>query len=460
MKPSREFLITLVATLVLGTAAVAAVLVWKHRESQDPDAQVYIAPEVELSREAQWLQEYIRIDTSNPPGNETRGAQFLQRILEQHGVASEIIEPAPGRGSLYARVAGREQGDALMLMHHIDVVPATEEGWREGPFSGAVRQGYLWGRGALDMKGIGIAHLAAFLDIATGAEPPRRDVVFLAVADEEAGGALGMEWLLEHRPDVIEGVSVVLTEGGITEMTREQVIYFGIEVASRLFSAFTFTAADRRELEAARLRLEPWLQPIEPDEVLPEVVEYLSAVAGHRLTHRELLADVERAIDEGEYWKLHPEYKDLFRNSVTVSQIGQTPRGDFSMEVVVAHLRTESGRSFLPWLEEVAGPGVSVGETLMMERTEASSTKTEAFGAIRRSAAAIGASAAGPFVSARSTTDCRFLRARGVDCYGFWPYPVDFFQTQMLHGAGERLRLDWFDRGRQMMRELTGELVE
>jgi acetylornithine deacetylase/succinyl-diaminopimelate desuccinylase-like protein len=134
-----------------------------------------------------WLQEFIQIDTINPPGNESRAVDFYAAIFEAEGIEYETAESAPGRGNIWARLEGGDE-PGLMMLQHTDVVPADEEFWTTDPLSGEIRDGYLLGRGARDMKGTGIAHLAAFLDLHRSGIPLNRDVVFLATADEEAGG--------------------------------------------------------------------------------------------------------------------------------------------------------------------------------------------------------------------------------------------------------------------------------
>jgi len=157
---------------------------------------------------AELLSKYIQINTVNPPGNETEGARFLHEILKREGIGSEIIESAPGRGSL---VTGCTSGalPGVMLLHHLDVVPAEAGRWQVDPFSGLLRDGALWGRGALDCKGLGIIELMAFLLLKRQGLEPERRIVYAATADEEAGGAWGVPWLLEHHPEKFRTCHVI-----------------------------------------------------------------------------------------------------------------------------------------------------------------------------------------------------------------------------------------------------------
>jgi acetylornithine deacetylase/succinyl-diaminopimelate desuccinylase-like protein len=161
----------------------------------------------------QRLAEYIRVDTTNPPGNETAGVEFLATLLEDAGVPYETAESAPGRDNLWARLEGGEE-PALVLLHHIDVVSADPRFWDVDPLAGEIREGYVWGRGALDMKGTAIAQLQAFLALHASGKRLNRDVLFVATADEEAGGHYGAGWLIEQRPEIFENAGYLLNEGG------------------------------------------------------------------------------------------------------------------------------------------------------------------------------------------------------------------------------------------------------
>jgi acetylornithine deacetylase/succinyl-diaminopimelate desuccinylase-like protein len=160
-----------------------------------------------------YLQDYIRIDTSNPPGNEAPGVDFLLNILEAEGISCKTYEPQPGRASLLARLPGSGRGKPLIFLNHIDVVPADPQDWEVPPFSGELRDGYVWGRGALDMKSVGIMEMLAILAAKREGLRLSRDVVFLAVADEEAGGYLGAKYVIDNDREAVSG-AVCINEGG------------------------------------------------------------------------------------------------------------------------------------------------------------------------------------------------------------------------------------------------------
>ncbi len=171
-----------------------------------------------------WLQEFIRVDTINPPGNEQRAVDFYARIFEAEGITYETAESAPGRGNIWARLEGGDE-PGLILLQHTDVVPADEEFWTIPPLSGEIRDGYVLGRGTRDMKGLGITQLASFLSLHRSGRPLNRDVIFLATADEEAGGYFGVGWLIENRPEIFDGVGFLLNEGGGGSRDGEEIVF-------------------------------------------------------------------------------------------------------------------------------------------------------------------------------------------------------------------------------------------
>ena len=175
-----------------------------------PDWKTLGDEAVEIARQ------YLRIDTTNPPGNETPAAEFLAGILRDAGLETTMLESAPGRGNVVARLPGSagDPAGALCLLHHLDVVPADPSEWSVDPIGAEVRDGYLWGRGAIDMKGMGVMQLMTILALARDRTTRlERDVLFVAVADEEAGGWKGAGWLTEHHPDLL-ACRDVINEGG------------------------------------------------------------------------------------------------------------------------------------------------------------------------------------------------------------------------------------------------------
>ena len=179
-----------------------------------------------MGREAvKLLSEYLRIDTTNPPGNEDRATVFLNRILSEEDIDCQVHEAAPGRSNLYARLKGDGSKRPVVLLSHSDVVPADRAYWSVDPFGGLVRDGYIWGRGALDMKNLGIAELVVFLALHRNRFPLKRDVIFLVTADEEAGGSAGARWITQNRPELVADAEFLINESGKGRLEHGKAIY-------------------------------------------------------------------------------------------------------------------------------------------------------------------------------------------------------------------------------------------
>ena len=190
-----------------------------------------------------WLQAFLRVDTINPPGNESRAVEFLAEILEAEGIPYQTAESAPGRGNIWARLEGGDE-PGLIMLNHTDVVPADPKYWNTDPLSGEIRDGYLYGRGALDMKGTGISQLATFIALHRAGVALNRDVLFVATADEEAGGIYGAGWLVEHHPEIFDDVGLLINEGGSgADMANQRV--FQVEVTQKVPVWLRLTAVDR-----------------------------------------------------------------------------------------------------------------------------------------------------------------------------------------------------------------------
>jgi len=183
------------------------------------------------------LQEYVRIDTSNPPGDTRKAADFLGGIFEREGIPVTRYESEPGKAIIYARLKATVNppaGKAVILLHHMDVVPADRSQWKLDPFAGTIEGDTLWGRGAFDMKGLGVAHILAFLKLKRDHVPLNRDVILLAEPDEEVGGALGARWMIANHWAELDP-EYVIDEGGFgsRDLFAPGKLVYGIAVAEK-----------------------------------------------------------------------------------------------------------------------------------------------------------------------------------------------------------------------------------
>jgi acetylornithine deacetylase/succinyl-diaminopimelate desuccinylase-like protein len=460
-RKKRHRLERLIALLVISVCAGVAFWVMRHSQGIEEDFSKqtgYVPKETRITSEVELLQQYIRIDTSNPPGNELPAARWLASILTAAGVQAEIIESAPNRANVYARIKGRRNGEGLLLLHHMDVIPATPQGWARPPFSGEIQLNQLYGRGAIDMKGTGICFLRAFLDVAKSGRVPERDVVFLAVADEEGGSGFGMRWLLENRPEVIAGVKYALNEGGITEMKQEKVTYYGIEIGTKQTVTVLLRANSREALQRARIALEPWFVSREPHRIMPEVRRFLAHLAPQRVEFSDELADIDRTIAEGQFWRLPVGYRELTQNGVWAEGVEAAQGGGFAMRALLLNLPDEIPDKRIEWLSAQVRPyGVRVAEILRKEGpVPVSPIDTPLYELLQREAKReFGGTPVGTEILNRWFNDSRFLRQRGIAAYGINPFPVDFFQADTIHGADERVRVDYFQQGVEFARRVV-----
>ena len=190
----------------------------------------------------EWLKAYLQIETVNPPGNESRAVDYIANIFEQEGIEFNSAESAPGRGNIWARIEGGDK-PALVLLHHSDVVPVNEKYWDFDPFSGEIKDGYILGRGALDMKGTGISHLANFINLHRQGKKLNRDVIFIGAADEESGGNFGVGWLVKNHPEIFEGAGLLLNEGGSGYKSNDSIV-FSVEITQKVPVWLRLTAID------------------------------------------------------------------------------------------------------------------------------------------------------------------------------------------------------------------------
>jgi acetylornithine deacetylase/succinyl-diaminopimelate desuccinylase-like protein len=181
-----------------------------------------------------WMQQYLRIDTTNPPGNEMRAVSFFKKILDEEGIENRAFEYSPGRGDLWARLphTTAEAKRPIILLNHMDVVTSDASHWRVPPFSGEIKDGYLWGRGAQDMKDEGLAQLVVLVMLKRERLPLDRDVIFLAVGDEEVGNT-GTDWFIAHQRNLLENAEFLINEGGENLLESGKVKYVGVDVGEK-----------------------------------------------------------------------------------------------------------------------------------------------------------------------------------------------------------------------------------
>ena len=424
---------------------------------------------------ARLLSGYLQVDTANPPGNETRGAQYLAGLLQKEGIPSEIVEFAPGRGSLMARLKGNGSEKPLCLLSHIDVVPAEAKNWQQPPFSGLIdANGDIWGRGALDMKGMGLIETMTLVWLKRLNVPLKRDVILLAVADEEVDNR-GMQYIVDKFWPQID-CSQLVNEGGMgirDAMTPGQTI-FAISVAEKGLLWLKMIAhgkaghgstpipgrAPERLLDALakiRARHSEAVWQDSTRETLAQVGHDAGGLTGYVLTRPAL----QTALAQSKLMA-NPGTRAAMIDTVNVTGFG----GAEEPNVVPAEVWAQLDCRLLPGhkpMELLADLVKTVDdsnvrfEVLYKADANASPWDDPFYRALARHAVAVRPNAvAGPVLSP-GYTDSLLARPLGVHAYGFVPFATTQDEAGTMHGENERVSSD---NVRDGLRVLFGAVVD
>ena len=412
-----------------------------------------------------WLQNYIQIDTINPPGNEYRAVDFLAEIFEAEGIEYQTAESAPGRGNIWARLEGGNE-PGLILLQHSDVVPADEEFWTIPVLSGAIRDGVILGRGARDMKGLGTLQLATFIALHRSGVELNRDVVFLATADEEAGGMFGVGWLIENRPEIFEDIGILLNEGGGGSRVGQSVV-FSVEVTQKVPVWLRLYAIDRpghgssprttssvtRIVQALNTMLE---NPF-PPRIIGPVNDYFGALSVDMDEEwAGSYANIQSAINDPNFVaKLHdarPGHNSLIRDTCSMTRMSGSNKINVIPPTAWAELDCrilpdKPADQFISELDDLIGyTGVEI-QKIMAFTPAISETNSRLYRAIDSVTQELHpGSRVLPSVST-GFTDSHFTRDLGIISYGFNPIITNRGEHTGVHGNDEQVGEEAFRRG-------------
>jgi acetylornithine deacetylase/succinyl-diaminopimelate desuccinylase-like protein len=418
---------------------------------------------------ADLLARLIRVDTTNPPGNETPAAEVLRQKLGEAGVDAQIIESAPGRGNLFARLAGTGSARPIVLLAHLDVVPAEAARWSVPPFDGILRDGFLYGRGALDAKGVAAVQAMVVVALARSGERLARDVILLATVGEETGGEMGAGWLVAHRPDLVSGAEYLLTEGdhihprasgmlaqvNVAEKTPYWVRLVAHGEAGHGSAPPPDTAVTRLVRALGRVIATP-----PPIVVTSSVQHYFSALAPlEREPLRSRLADLTKALRNpvfrAEFLK-NARQSALVHNTTTPTVLA----GGSATNVIPSEASAQLDCRLLPGADPKAfraalertidDPKIEI-ETLLAFASTASPGDSGLIRAVRTMAEADLQGA--PVVPSVITgfTDSHWFRSLGIASYGFVPFVLDEHEQRTVHGIDERVSVDNLAQGVQRL---------
>ncbi len=429
-----------------------------------------------------WMQQYLRVDTTNPPGNEMKAVAFYKKILDAEGIENRVFEYAPGRGDLWARIPAA--GDSshkrpIVLLNHTDVVTSDASHWRVPPFSGEIKDGYIWGRGAQDMKDEGLAQVVVMVMLKREKIALDRDVIFLAVADEEADGS-GTDWFIKNQRDLLENAEFLINEGGENLLDNGKVKYVGVDVGEKTTYWLKVTAhgrpghGSRPNADSAPNRLVRALNKIiayrTPLRVLPVVDEFLRDMAPYEPPEKAAYyRDVKKAIGDKKFQDEveHDESLNfLLRDTISLTMLGGSGQTNVIPPEAWANLdvRILPGGDPKAVAEElrkvVNDPSVTI-EPINAEFRVAnySGTDNVLWSSIRDvSAKYFPGTPVVPHITSGYTENQRY-RPLEIISYGFNPYTATDEEGNTEHGNDERIRVDEVRRGPRILFDVVARVA-
>ncbi len=405
-----------------------------------------------------FLGDLVRMDTSNPPGNESQAALYIQGVLKKEGIDSELLEPVPGRASVIARLQGNGSKRPVLLMGHIDVVPVDRSHWTTGPFSGEVKDGVLHGRGALDDKAMVSANLEVFLQLHRLHVPLTRDVIFLAEASEEASSPAGMATLVDRYWDKLN-CEFALNEGGVSLLSDGKLPYLGVSTAEKLPRGITLRAEGSSghgsvprvdnavtHLAIAVAKAGNWVTPSRLNETTRAFFQGLAKISPPKE------AAWYRNVEDPKVQEILRVKKPIYYSMLRTSVVPTMLKAGFKSNVIpptaegvldVRALPDEDLDKFRASLAQLINdPQVKVipeDTALNMVPAPPSSIHSAMFEALEHAQQQVFPSSSTLPVMQTGATDSSFLRARGVQAYGL-AVPRTEEENRTVHGNDERVQ--------------------
>ncbi len=450
-------------------------------QAQTPAAQ---PDSGKLADEAQvWLADLIRINTTNPPGNELAASKYISAVLQKEGISNEVLEITPGRGIVVGRLqAGPlpDAANAFLLLAHQDVVGVDAAKWTVDPFGAVVRDGYLYGRGAIDDKGMLAANLAAIVALKRSGSRLSRDVIFLASADEEQGGASSIKVVIEKYWDKI-ACAFAINEGGRVTLKGGKVQYVAIQASEKVPFNVTVTATGTSghasmprsdnavvHLAAAIAKLGAYQSPAQPTTIVRRYFEQLAKV------EEDETAKWMRALEQTERSDLaakhlseqNPLWNSMLRDSIAPTMMQAGIRGNVvpSQDTANINIRMLPGHSVDELIVQL-GKLVNDPQIRLQlapdsgENAPPSDIESALYKTIERVAGQdFPGAVAVPFLST-GATDSAQLRLHKVQAYGLNPFPLTEEDQMRMHADDERIPIDGFRKGVAFLVHLVNDFA-
>ncbi len=429
-----------------------------------------------------YAQELLRLDTRNPPGNELRAAEYLQALLAKEGISGEIVGPSADRATFVARLKGDGSAPPLLLMSHTDVVAVEPEKWTHDPFSGDITDGYLYGRGALDMKQMVTMEAMIMLLLKRSGVQLKRDVIYMAAADEERGGLDGAGWVAEHRPELIQA-EYALNEGGGTCFEINGQHYYPVQTAEKGTVRFRIRTHGRPghgsvpHNDNAILKLAAILSKLTPD-LLPvhftdTISGYISGIASSQPADvaqalRAVLTDEVTADVAVDRLPVAQDLKSvmhaMLRNTVTPTMLQAGSQINVIPSVAEAsvdgrHLPGWTPETFLDELRSLIGSEAEI-EFLEPSAPLEADIQSPLFNTIKEVLGEYDAGATAIPVLLTGGTDAKHVTKLGTMVYGFVPgLLVDPNEGRRIHSHDERISIESLKWGVHVLYDVVKRFV-
>jgi acetylornithine deacetylase/succinyl-diaminopimelate desuccinylase-like protein len=430
-----------------------------------------LRPEQASAETASFLKDLVRIDTTDPPGNESKVATYIGAIFKREGIPYEILEPVPGRASIVARLKGSGAQRPVLILAHEDVVPVDRSHWTVDPFAAETKDGVLYGRGASDDKGPLAAHIETMLQLHRSGHPLSRDVIFLAEASEETDSGAGMHTIVERYWEKI-ACEFAINEGGAAEVDDGKIAYFGVATGEKLPRGVHLVAKGQSghgsvpvlnnpitHLAQAVARIGTWETPTRLNDTTQAFFSTLASLAPP--DQATLFRNV---MDPATQRALH-EKVPQFYSMVHTTVVPTVLKGGFKSNVIPAEAEAEIDIRALPDEDMIAfyaqmtkiidDPSVTIVPrdlTNNMPKAPSSSLHTAMFAAFEATQKKLIPGAVTTPMMTTGATDSAFLRAKGVDAYGI-RIPRTFAENEGVHGNDERIELKYVALYQQFVQE-------
>lgn len=425
------------------------------------------------------LRDYLRIDTSNPPGNEMKAAVFFRDWFQGEGIDSTVYEFEPGRAVMVARLQGSGARRPMILSNHMDVVNVERPYWSVDPFGGVVKDGFIYGRGALDMKTTGLLEAVTLIDIKRSGDRMARDLVWVGTADEEVGAA-GVEWLVAKHPEAVHDAEFMLNEGGVIDAEGGVAKAYSVDVTEKCPFWLKITAKGRPghgsvpftdnnavlRLLRALDRLSKWETPI---RVTDTAAAYFKARAANESPENAAAwRDIRHAIEDPAVRKRvlsDPMLNAILRDTISITMLQGAPQTNIIPTVAEARvdvrlLPGEDPQEFLAAIRRVVEePGVMVEPDGAFRAATESPVDSEFMRAVDRARAKHHPKAVLAPTMLTGWTESAVLRPLGVKAYGFEPYVLDEDEQDRQHGNDERIAVDNMLNGARIMEEIVRDVA-